>query len=151
MKIQDAIALIDTKQEPANRYSSPVTEAEIEQFAEMFDLYCGWSTQFSSIMRKHWLSSWVCTDTRVGLAVYCIGDEPVAISIQHARKADEIIKFLSADALEKTRLLVISCIEPDDYSKNIIADDYEIPDEWFNISDKKYMYPFVVDLKKDVI
>lgn len=45
------------------------------------------------------ISTWMCTDTNVGLEVMRLQNVPVALLWQSARKADRVIAFLDKDAL----------------------------------------------------
>lgn len=48
-----------------------------------------------------WVVSWTCTDTRVGIAVYLLHREPVAVSLQFCRKCKEDLHFISEKAERK--------------------------------------------------
>lgn len=111
---QDAIDSIDPQNTATGTgYFDPVVESDITVFSELFGIGCEWSNEFSTRMLKHWVVSWVCADTRVGLAVYCLDKVPVAVSFQEARKCDEHINFLSHDAMNNTRDCVFSYIDND--------------------------------------
>jgi hypothetical protein len=78
---------------------------------------------------KFWIRSWICTDTRVGLAFYFLDGEPVATSWQQGRKCDENIDFFSNEAAEKVREWLLSMAEAD---QPPIADlNEQIPANWF--------------------
>lgn len=109
MKWSEAIALIDpTIREPGCRYIDPIWEGDVGPFASLLEIWdINWSEEFSKRMLKHWVQSWICTDTRVGIAVYCLDGEVVAVSHQPARKSDEVIQFLSKPAaMQVTRVLL---------------------------------------------
>lgn len=57
---------------------------------------------------RHWIRSWLCTDTMVGASVYCCDGKPIAISTHAARKEDEELQFLSDEAVETTRQILLS-------------------------------------------
>ena len=109
MKWSEAIALIDpTIREGGCCYTDPIWEGDVGPFASLLGIWdINWSEEFSKRMLKHWVQSWICTDTRVGIAVYCLDGEVVAVSHQPARKSDEVLQFLSKPAAMKvTRLLI---------------------------------------------
>ena len=131
MNWNDALNLIDVCQKPGMRYDSPVSESDISVFAEMFNIYgCYYSQEFSERMLKHWVCSWICTDTAVGLAIYCLDGVPVAVSSQSARKSDEVIEFLSVPAMNVVRQCVMSYVEEPDIP---LANLEEVIDpRWFD-------------------
>jgi len=84
----DALKLIDVNDMPSASYIGKVYNTEIDTFSELLGINdCPWSNEFYDRMLKHWVTSWVCTDTRVGVAVYCLDKVPVAVSTQPARKS----------------------------------------------------------------
>ena len=105
--------------------------ADIERFSSELGLcaFDGW-LEFEQRVKKYWVSKWLCTDITVGLAVYMMDGEPVAVSGRQARKADENIQFVSREAGIKVRDFILSlqrCEEID------VADlDAEIDPAWFN-------------------
>ena len=109
MKWSEVVALIDPAYtEVGDYYISPVWGGDVQRFAEVLEVpdlyYC---EEFSKRMLKHWVQSWVCTDTRVGVAVYCLDGEVAAVSNQPARKSDEVLTFVSAEmAMRITQLLI---------------------------------------------
>ena len=73
----------------------------------------------------------ICTDTRVGLAVYTLDRKIVAVSEQSCRKCDEDIQFLGKDEYERTRAAIeqMSFQPTVDYvNTNII-----LPSKWFKV------------------
>lgn len=135
MNWNDAIRLINPNQ-PDNRYSGGVDETPIDVFGQVLGIYdVSWSDEFSERMKKHWVVSWLCTDTVVGLAVYFLDGEPVATSSQRCRKCDEQIDFISKEAREKTRQAVNQYTTHDDNFANL---DEEISLEWFDNGPHQY-------------
>ncbi len=73
----------------------------------------GWVTSHVNLharLKKYWVSHWLCTDTNVGLVVYVLDGEPVAISAHSARKNEEEIEFLSEEMAVKTRGFILSLL-----------------------------------------
>lgn len=92
----------------------------------------GWfdyDSDFDKRLKKHWIHCWLCTDTHVGLAVYCLDGEPVAVSVQTARKCDEEIEFLSIEAIEKVRQFMLTYLSKED--PPLANLDKEIHSGWF--------------------
>jgi hypothetical protein len=54
--------------------------------------------------------SWICTDTGVGLRFYFLGNECVCASYQSARKSDEVFEWVSQEAFDKVKTLVLRLI-----------------------------------------
>ena len=78
-------------------------EADLDVFSEAFGLTLyGYSESFAQDMRKVWVVSWTCTDTRVGISVYLLHKEPVAVSVQFCRKCTEDLYFVSSVTERKT-------------------------------------------------
>lgn len=102
----DIIKLIDVNEFADSTYTAPVETSDIETFSSLFGISLYWNDEFSNRMLKHWVASWLCTDTRVGLAVYCLDKVPVAISTQSARKNEERIRFVS----EEAQIQVFKCV-----------------------------------------
>lgn len=111
-------------------------EASFELFAKIFELsYWDYSQQFPDLMVKHWVYSWICTDTRVGLAFYYLNDELVAISTQTGRKSTENVMFISSEIADRVRQFAIRCIIHDEPQYDIVDFNSEIDDEWKQRSD----------------
>lgn len=64
-----------------------------------------------SVLTKHWVHNWRCTDTWVGLAIYCLNGKPVAVSEHSERKSYEKVYFLDMESAEKTRTYLISIMD----------------------------------------
>lgn len=112
MKIKDVIKLIDpTQVSPGSFYDSPVSnDGDIQKWAELVgfdrDHFDCWSEEFGCRMLKHAVYSWVCTDTVVGVHVYCLDKKPVAISFQFARKSGKRLYFIDKEAYVHTKQVV---------------------------------------------
>lgn len=135
MKYSQLIALIDPHQPvESERYDDPVCGGDIGDFNSLFGLsYYGWSHEFSLRMTKHWVTSWICTDTRVGLAVYCWDCVPVAVSTQCARKSDEKISFLSKECADMVRDAIIKLMGDDEFDIALIDPDEEIHQRYLHV------------------
>jgi hypothetical protein len=101
MKLKDAIALIDVNQAAGHGYNSAVFEDEdIGRWALLtgynLDDFNNSSDEFAKRMRKHAIYSWTCTDTVVGIFVYCLDKQPV--SAQVARKSQCKIAIINREA-----------------------------------------------------
>jgi hypothetical protein len=85
-------------------------------------------------LKAYWVSNWCCTDTWVGYRMYFLDDEPVAFSIQTARKNDENIKWFGEEKALKVRDYLISLMTKQEEDLNFelcdineeIGDSYEI-------------------------
>ena len=119
-------------------FASPETMLENESWAEPCDFqyalefgYVDYSDEFSERVKKFFVvgANWICTDTRVGLAVYLFDGVPVAVSAQPARKSTETIEFVSVEAAKKMREYILSLGEPT-YS---VVDDLTgtLDERWF--------------------
>jgi hypothetical protein len=79
--------------------SGKTYDVDIRDFALILDLPSPPFYVDQSRLLKHWYITWICTDTRVGLAVYTLDGVPVAVSTQQARKSEEEIEMISAQAV----------------------------------------------------
>lgn len=102
--------------------------AELSTFANLYGLPYNWSDEFSDRMRKHFVVSWYCADTWVGLAVYALDGKIVAVSSQTGRKNREVIDFISKEAQTLVFKTVLSYVE-DEFERQV--DTVDIDDRWF--------------------
>lgn len=123
MKLRDLIARVD-------RSEKNTDDAQVEDFARLFDLYLSWDDKFGARVKKHWIYNWYCTDTYVGLAAYYMDGEPVAVSFQSGRKSDEEIEFVSKEAATKVREFIVTLLEPEEPSYPVANLDEELPDTY---------------------
>lgn len=133
----DIIKLIDVNDPIGASYRSPVETSDIETFSSLFGISLYWNDEFSKRMLKHWITSWVCTDTKVGLAVYCLDNVPVAISTQTARKSEERIKFVSEEARIEVFKCVVSYMECTDCDVLKMEDEVN-PAWWHDVANKEW-------------
>jgi hypothetical protein len=111
-----------------------VWEGSINDFCNVLDIsHYGWSDEFGERVKKIWIKKWLCTDTHVGLAVYQLDGETIAVSAQPARKSPEEINFISLAAAEKVRTAILDILKRDDtYDPAPIVDlTEEIDNSWF--------------------
>ena len=119
-------------------FASPDTMLEHRTWVEPNRLTAaldlGWvdySEEFETRVEKFYVvgANWICTDTRVGLAVYMVDGEPVAISAQSARKSSEDVEFVSVEAAKKVREFILSLNGP---TLSVVDDIAEpIASGWF--------------------
>lgn len=112
---------------------------EYRKIAAMFSVHneCRDYDLFESRLKKYWVSSWMCTDTIVGLAAYYLDNQLVAVSAQPARKSDENIFFISQPAADLVEKFVSDLEEK---SAFITIADLETPldDFWFPAQEEPY-------------
>lgn len=136
MKLIDAIQQLD-RNSPANvaRYEGdlPGDDPNLPALISKLNinLCYDWDKEFSSRMRKLWLASWICTDTRVGLAVYELDGRPVAVSTQSARKNDEAIHFLSKESAEQVRKVIFELLCKEGTMPNVLDSLDSDVSPWF--------------------
>lgn len=145
MKLKDVIAKIDVNQECGTRYDSPVCEdGDIYAWAERtgYDTYnfdC-WSEDFGKRMRMYSVYSWVCTDTVVGMFVYFLDNQPVAVSTQTARKSDREVKFLSKEGYLFVKEVVATFMNEEQENATYAGVNDEIPVEWSQRAQGKWSF-----------
>jgi hypothetical protein len=128
MKFEDflikAQAMVDANS------STQIHGADIQTFGSQFGLCPNWSSEFSDRMKQHYVTTWWCTDTWVGLSVYALDGKIVAVSTQTARKNRESIDFVSKEACEQVFDLVVAQVKSE-----LAIDDqpFEIDDAWFDV------------------
>lgn len=93
MKLIDAMRQVDRS--PANH--NHVEPDELNDALEANHRCVEWSA-FNEEVREYWLLKWLCTDTHVGDSVGFIGDEPVYLRRQTARKGGHTYMFVSLAA-----------------------------------------------------
>ena len=115
MKIKEAFE----KVEKTKKNMDWVDLTEIAQ--ELNVDYYGYTDD--SDIKCYWLGNWKCTDTWVGYKCYFLNDEPLAFSIQNARKSNEKFYFVSEEMATKARNYILSLItEEDEMRINTIED-----------------------------
>ncbi len=104
----------------------------------MFGVYIDWSEEFEDRLTKHFINeaSWICTDQRVGIAVYQLDGQVVAVSTQTGRKSDEDISFVSTEAFEKVKTFILSLVRNDEDQPNLVTMDQYVDSSWFKGASK---------------
>ena len=128
MKMRDLINAVD-------RSEKNFTSADIDDFCRELNLneYPGWNQQFEDAVKGYWLIKWLCTDTWVGYAVYYMDNEPIAISVQTARKNPTAYEFVSLEAATKLRKFILECLGESEFTPTIMDLDEET-DPYYTIS-----------------
>lgn len=132
MNWQEAIVSVDYSL-PENNPKRGCTDSSPGEFAKALDIpyYNDWSEVFDHRVQKFWITSWVCTDTRVGLALYKLDGIPVAVSHQSARKNDERIEFLSAADADRMRALIFDLLRAEQSEPKLCNLSQEIDADWW--------------------
>jgi hypothetical protein len=128
VKIRDLINAVD-------RSEKNTDSADIDEFCRALNLneYPGWNKQFDEAVKGHWLIKWYCTDTWVGYQVYYMDNEPVAISVQTARKSSASYQFVSLEAATKLRKFILECLGESEFTPDIMDQDEET-DPYYTVS-----------------
>lgn len=107
MKMHELFSQID--QSPSN-----LCYDDTELWANQFDLSALWdwnmSEQLSTHLKGYWVAKWVCTDTWVGLVLWFLDGQPLGTTYKGARKNDYQIEFVSEEAAENLRTLMLHII-----------------------------------------
>lgn len=74
-------------------------------------------------LKAYWIGGWYCTCEYVGYRVYFFDNEPVAISIQKARKCDEEFKWFSEELAMKVKKYLLDLVIEEE-----VEDRYDICD-----------------------
>lgn len=126
MLVRDAVKNVDRS--PENTH-----EADIEEFASIFDINISWDERFGKRVKEHYIQKWMCTDTWVGMKAYYMDDEPVAASYQSARKSSVDLQFLSKEAAMKVREFIISLQVEKEETNIPILDEVEEIGEFYHV------------------
>lgn len=86
-----------------------------DNFAELFGTWFDYDyDKFTDKLKAYFFAKWICTDTVVGGRVYYLDGEAVAVSWQSCRKGDEEIEFLTSEAADSVRELMLDCRTEDE-------------------------------------
>lgn len=66
------------------------------------------------VITSYYLFPFGCYDSTVGMRLYYLNDEPLAISVQNSRKSYEDFTFVNKDMLEKLRSFLKSLVDDPD-------------------------------------
>jgi hypothetical protein len=72
------------------------------------------SDEIQQAIQEYYVIDWICTDTRVGLSVYILFGEVVAVTSQPARKSSKVVQFISTETYLKVRTFLQSFLSEDD-------------------------------------
>lgn len=126
MLLRDAIKNVD-------RSEKNTEPADIEHFAKIFDINISWDSRFGERVKEHYVEKWLCTDTWVGLKAYYFDGEPVAASMQTARKNDVKLEFVSEAAGVKIRDFMLSLMAEREEFKIPVLDEIEEIGDHYNV------------------
>ena len=119
----DAIAHCDYTRGIEAGFDAFAIELQIPQALDM------WSED--GRLQKHWAHSWICTDCRVGLAVYTFDGVPVAVSSQEGRKSYENLQFISRSGADMIRTYLNNLLKPRLMDAALVDLTEPLPDYWF--------------------
>lgn len=125
MKLIDAIKRVD-------RSKGNSLDPDYLEFCEELGItdYTGWNSEFCKRVQGYYLIKWLCTDTYVGLVAYYLDDEPVAVSMQNARKSDTNYEFINKEAAEKVRIFLLSLQEEETPTFSLMDSDEDIEETY---------------------
>lgn len=125
MKLSELIAKVD-------RSKKNSLSADVDAFCQALDIneYLGWDQRFDGRVKGYALTQWLCTDTHVGMNVYFMDDEPVAVSNQSARKSDTYLSFVSAEAAQKVKDFILSLVNNNAVDPVVCNLDEEMGDHY---------------------
>ncbi len=102
MKIKDIVQ--NVKKTKENRIV--LSASELAKHVNLNEYDFEWKNQDRLV--GYFLSTWYCTDSSVGIRVYFLDDQPVAISSQWGRKMGEDMEWLSKETYYKVKAYVES-------------------------------------------
>lgn len=120
MNLRQLVLKVDT---------NPLNEAYVnwEELSLLLGVYgLAWSDD--TRLKSYWLSTWICTDTQVGIKVYILNSMVVAISNQPFRKSKEEFKFVSLDAAVDVKNYLLSLLNTEDLKVELWDGDKEMGD-----------------------
>lgn len=89
-------------------------------------------------LTSYYVIHWICTDTGVGVRIFFLDDEPVAIGVKTARRDDEDIEFLSKESYEKVKTYLLSLIE---LNPSIMKED-DVIQEYYSLEYSSQLLKF---------
>lgn len=116
MKIIETIKRVD-------RSDKNLVWPDLDEFCEEFGIYrddyiAKAYDKFAERVKGYHLTKWMCTDTWVGLVVYFLDDEPIAISYQTARKSEKRYTFVNSESADKLMNFILSLLKED--NRNLV-------------------------------
>jgi hypothetical protein len=94
--------------------------------SSVFNINLDWSDD--TRLKSYFIKVHLCTDSFVGIKAYFLDGEFVAVSNRNSRKCPEEFEFISTEIAEKMKNYLVSLLEPEEYSVDIISClDEDIP------------------------
>lgn len=81
-------------------------------------------------LKEYYVVDWICTDTRVGLSVYMLFGEVVAVASRPARKSDKVVEFISIGTHDRVRTFLQSFLPED--AVDVVNLTVDIDPGWFD-------------------
>jgi len=139
MKLLEALRQVD-------RSENNSFDPNYEEFCRSLDIYdSGWNEEFYNEFRGYHLIKWYCTDAWVGVGVYYLRNELVAISTQKGRRSDLHIQYLDKAAGNLLRDYILSLMKKEEPEISILP-----PDELYGEIDPTYTVNFTGQLLTDI-
>lgn len=138
MNLRQLVLKVDT---------NPLNEAYVnwEDLSLLLGVYgLRWSDD--TRLKAYWLSTWICTDTQVGIKVYILNTMVVAVSNQPFRKSSEEFKFVSLDAAVDVKNYLLSLLNTDDLEVELWDGDKEMGEGFvtaYQSEINKHLHPIV--------
>lgn len=108
MKLSEIIAKIDLTDISTSADYSDISQLfGISEWSDKSDADNEWERR----TREHYIETWLCTDTWVGVSIIFLDAIPIAVTQQPARKSDTIYKWISKEAHDKMREFVLSLVK----------------------------------------
>lgn len=111
-------------------------EDDIEGLTEALGIqyhFNRWGDDFAPL-KVYWVAPFRCSSEWVGQRAYFLNDEPIAISVQMARRSEEQFYFVSEEAANKMRMFLYERMAHDNERPvELISFDHDVPDT-FSVS-----------------
>lgn len=122
MRLIDAMHLVDRSNENRCEIGETFQREVNEVYAEYDDV------KLNTRLASYYLIRWMCTDEWVGVLVYLMDDQPVAVSTQMSRKSSVNFEWISAEAFAKVRQFVDECRIAESPVITILNPEEQLPD-----------------------
>jgi len=116
MKIREVLERLDTPFHNCHGYSEIIRDTTG---------YEDWLDLERHGFKARPVTQWICTDTHVGMDAIYYQDELVAVTYQPARKADTEVQWVSRQAFEKVRAVILA-LQDDRGDRQFILLDQEV-------------------------
>lgn len=127
MKLFDAILRVKRPEEPALwDFTAPIPEICRELSIDEIHNY---PEDLLTRLKEYPIFNWLCTDEHVGLSALYLDGEPVGACYRSGRKMGYVFKWLSYDAANRTRDVLLSYLVDDstmpvDLVEDMTTDDF---------------------------